>query len=58
MLATRSVMSDGPLDDPRPVAMFAVAPAEPDPKRSHNQDEGSPHGEKGITLWKSLEGSA
>ena len=58
MLATRSPTSDGPSGDPRPVAMFAVAPSEPEPNRYHIQDAGSPHGEAGITLWKSLEGSA
>jgi hypothetical protein len=57
LIATRSGMSDRPLGDPRPVAMFAVAPSEPDPKRNDNQDESPPIGENGLTLWKALEGS-
>jgi hypothetical protein len=57
-LATRSGMSDRPLGDPRPVAVFALSPLEPDPKKNHNQDESPPARENGLTLWKSLEGSA
>jgi len=57
VVATRSGIRDGPLGEPRPVAMFAVAPADPVPKRSHNQDESPPHEETGLTLWKSLGGS-
>jgi hypothetical protein len=42
-------MSDRPLGEPRPVAMFAVAPLESDPRRYHNQDE-SPPREEGLAL--------
>ncbi len=50
LLATSSGMRDRPLGDPRPVAMFAVAPLEPEPKMSHIQDESPPEEENGPTL--------
>src|ERR1700733_10778160 len=37
LLATKPATSGGPFGDPRPVAVFALVPSEPDPKRNPNK---------------------